>query len=96
MLRAVVLLLGLLALGGGAWALLSGALPPALVFALWGVLIVVGTLYERVRYKELERHPGAGWRATDERFIDDASGKAVTVYIEPATGERKYVADERP
>jgi hypothetical protein len=93
-LRGVVLLLGLLALAGGLWALLVAALPPALVFAGWGVLIVVGTLYERVRYKALERgRPGPGWHATGERFIDDTTGKPVTVYVEATTGERKYVEE---
>jgi hypothetical protein len=35
--------------------------------------------------------PGPGWEATGERFIDDETGRAVTVYIERASGERRYV-----
>ena len=36
--------------------------------------------------------PGAGWVATKERFVDPESGKLVTVFYQPATGERRYVA----
>ena len=71
MLRALVLIIGLLVLRGGIVGLVAGALPPAAVFAVWGVLIVVGTLYER--------------------FVDDETGRNVTVYVRTATGERKYV-----
>ena len=55
---------------------------------------MIGTIYERYRYKAIEvGKPGSGWVATTERFIDDETGKAVTVYLDPATGERKYVAE---
>jgi hypothetical protein len=69
------------------------AVPPALILLAWAVLIIAGTLYERVRYKPLETKAGAGWIATAEKFIDDATGKTVTVYIHETTGERKYVGD---
>jgi hypothetical protein len=35
--------------------------------------------------------PGAGWTKTAERFIDDETGESVTVWLEPKTGERRYV-----
>jgi len=93
MARAILLLLGIAALVGGLWCLRSGVVPSAIVFAAWGVLLVVGTVYERVHYKRIEAaRPGPGWRATDEKFIDEATGQPVTVYIETATGERKYVS----
>ena len=61
--------------------------------ALLGLLLVVAALFERWRYKRLgSTHPGSDWVATDERFIDPESGKLVTVYYRPATGERRYIA----
>jgi len=51
-------------------------------------------VFERVVYKRIDpARPGAGWQRTSERFIDDTTGKPVTVYIEPATGERQYVQE---
>ena len=93
MLRAFVLGLGGLLAACGAVALFLGACPPAFVFGSWGVLILLGTLYERNRYKALETaRPGDGWTATTEKFIDDESGAPVTVYVN-AAGERRYVRD---
>lgn len=96
MLRALVLILGLVALVGGIVGMLAEVIPPALVFGAWGVLIVVGTLCERFRYKEPEPAPpgpGSGWDRTAERFVDDETGRRVTVYVERRTGERKYVSE---
>jgi hypothetical protein len=48
-------------------------------------IFFVGSVFERVRYKKLENaDPGPDWRETDERFID------------PASGERRYVAKGKP
>lgn len=63
---------------------------PSLVAA--GVL-TVGIGFERARYGAVQRAPiGSGWRETSERFIDDVSGKPVSVWYDPTTGERRYVA----
>lgn len=92
-LRQAVLALGIVLLGLGAIALLTGLLPSSLVLGVWGVLIVVGVVYERFRYKGLEPGtPGPGWRGTDERFIDPESGVPVRVYTNGA-GERRYVQE---
>ncbi|HVT26045.1 MAG TPA: hypothetical protein VHD95_15570 [Rhizomicrobium sp.] len=94
MLRAVVLALGAIGFLAGLFALAVHAFPPAAIFGFWGALVVIGTIYERYRYKPLEAgRPGSGWVATSERFIDDETGKAVTVYLDPKTGERKYVTE---
>ena len=94
MLRSAVIGLGVLCLVGGLAALATHAFPPAFVFVCWGVIIVLGTVYERFRYKPLEgTAPGAGWQKTTERFVDDETGAPVTVFIDPQTGERKYVRD---
>jgi hypothetical protein len=90
--RVVGVSFGLAIMAVGLWALFAGVLPPALVFTLEGAVIVAGVLFERTVYKRVEpARPGAGWTRTAERFIDDATGKPVTVYVQPATGERKYV-----
>ncbi|MGH6870434.1 MAG: hypothetical protein ACREHE_02905 [Rhizomicrobium sp.] len=95
MLRSVVLGIGVLVLAGGVAAIVLGGVPSAFVFVAWGVLIVAGTLFERFRYKPLETQaPPGNWVRTPERFIDDETGAPVTVWLDPETGERKYVRDQ--
>lgn len=61
----------------------------ALVF--WGVVLFVGVVFERRRYKRvLDTAPGPDWTATDERFIDPTSGVETVVYVGPR-GARAYV-----
>ena len=51
-------------------------------------------LVERWHYQGLtDERPGRNWQATPERFIDPETGRLVTVFFNPATGERRYVAD---
>jgi hypothetical protein len=38
--------------------------------------------------------PVAPFRATDELFVDPTSGQRLRVYLNPATGERRYYAEE--
>lgn len=89
--RLVVLVLGLLmTLGGGAMAAATGGggLPMVIV----GLLVLASLLYER-RYGRQGRQksvPHSEWQLTDERFIDDETGEAVEVWIDPLTGERRY------
>ena len=93
MLRSLLIGFGILSLAGAAILLGLGALPSALMLGAWGVILLVGTLYERVIYKPvLETKPKSGVR-TEERFVDETTGKPVTVYIDPATGERSYVQE---
>ena len=64
--------------------------PAAGMLALWATVLLVGLLIERWRYKKLaDRPPGPDWQRTDERFVDPETGKLVTVYFHPATGERR-------
>lgn len=94
MLRGIVTGIGALCAVGGLTALIAGEVPSGVVALIWGAVLIGGTLFERVRYKRLESaRPGPGWQPTDERFVDDATGSTVTVYIEPATGERAYVRE---
>lgn len=94
MLRNVLLLLSLAALAVGVVCLLLRADPPAYTLLIWGAVLLAAVVYERFRYKPLERKlPGPGWERTSERFVDAESGKTVTVYVEPRTGERRYVEE---
>jgi len=90
MLRTLVLVVAMLAFTA---ALIGTAIDlgvwPSLVAS--GVLLA-GTLFERRRYGASQARPaGGGWRETGERFVDDASGRPVTVWYNGATGERRYV-----
>jgi len=92
--HSLTLAIGILAFLCGVLALVLIHFPAAFVFLFWGVVIVVGVVFERYRYKPLDASAPAGnWQRTTERFIDDATGAPVTVWIDPATGERKYVRD---
>jgi hypothetical protein len=94
MLRKAVLAIGAGILVCGLIAIFVGAHSAAWACAIWGALIVAGIVFERVRYKPLESAaPGGRWVRTAERFIDDETGAPVTVYLDPETGDRKYVRE---
>ncbi len=93
-LRAALLIIGL-ALLGGATATAQAGCGFGVVWrlALPGLVLLSAALFERWRYKRVAgSRPGPGWVATGERFVDPESGKLVTVYYRPSTGERRYVA----
>ena len=93
MLRLFVIALGAVSALGGLIALFAGS-DAGWGALLFGALLLLGTLYEKVRYKPVEAdRPGPGWERTTERFYDEERGKTVTVYIHPETGERRYVED---
>ena len=70
---------------------------PLYPLAVMSGIFLLGLLFERFVYQPL-RHtrPGAGWQATQGRFVDPSSGKLVTVWFNAANGERRYVADGEP
>ena len=86
------------------WALAAGALVAVCGVVLWvsdgpamllvfGILIMVTAalepIYGRAGARPLER----SWQSTDERFVDPDTGKLVTVWFDPQSGERRYVED---
>ncbi|HEX4861630.1 MAG TPA: hypothetical protein VFV07_10370 [Rhizomicrobium sp.] len=94
MLRSIVIALGVVCIGGGAVAFATGVWPGAIGPMIFGTLLILGTLFERLYYKPVEHgSPGPGWVATEERFVDEDNGKMVRVWLEPKSGERKYVRD---
>ncbi len=93
MLRGILLGVGLTLLAGAAGFVEIGCIAVGWRLAVPALLLIVAALFERWRYKRLGGAPaGADWIATAERFVDPESGKLVTVYYRPATGERRYVA----
>lgn len=99
---------GLLMIGGLAGAV-AGAWTDGLWAAVTGAVVLVAVVLERTRYRSeaAERSPGehgpgggeksmpdAPFRPTDELFIDPTSGAQLRVYLDSATGERRYYADE--
>jgi hypothetical protein len=93
MLRSAIVAVGAVCLVGGLLALVLTRTLPAAVFVVWGAILLLGTLYERVRYKTLLRETPRNAVRTNERFVDDDTGKTVTVFIDPKTGDRSYVED---
>jgi hypothetical protein len=79
--------LAMVAWDPGAWPMLIAS-----------TVLLLGTAGERFYYRGSENPAAAGsWEATAERFRDERSGRLVTVWFNPATGERRYVeAGETP
>jgi len=95
MLRNILLALGGTLIAAGLVALIGGSFAPSMVAMVWGAILVFGILYERYVYKTIVDKPPAGknWVKTTERFVNDKTGKTVTVYYNTLTGERAYVAE---
>ena len=80
----------------------------ALSLFLPGAILVAAVALERTRYRSLaaERtghgagpgggepvQPGPQFRPTDERFVDPTTGVPMRVYVDPSTGDRRYVPE---
>lgn len=93
MLRSLVLALAVVLTAAGA-AGMAWAGPAALPWLVFGAVLLIGALFERVRYKRLlSAAPDPRFQSTEERFRDPTSGTVVRVYVDPATGERIYIRD---
>jgi hypothetical protein len=92
-LRAALYVIGGMLAAAAALMALAGCLVVAAWLAIWAAVLTIGLLIERWRYKELSaRMPGPGWQTTGERFVDPETDRLVTVYFNPTTGERRYIA----
>ncbi len=90
---ALFLVCGILLAAAGYLAMAGCNLGVVLRMAIPGLVLLFGLVVERWRYKLVTtRRPGSDWVSTDERFIDPESGETVTVFYQPSTGERRYVA----
>jgi hypothetical protein len=90
MLRATVLTLGVIAAAGGALLVGAGARGPGIELMCVGAAIILGTAFERWRYRNAPP-AGACWERTGERFEDPATGETMEVQYDRASGERRYV-----
>ena len=93
MLRTALLIIGAVLTAAALVAALTGWLPFSAHLAIPGLILLFAMLNElRRRYKPIQPGPpGPGWVETPERFIDPETGKDVTVYYQPSSGERRYV-----
>ena len=95
--------IGLTAVGGP-----GAGLAAALTFFLPGLVILAAVILERTRYRSLHAErtgalhgPGGGeptapeprFQPTGERFLDPTTHVAMRVWLDPATGERRYVPE---
>ena len=82
---------------------------PALWLLVLGAVGIVGITFERMRYRsESAERSGAApgpagvdpgppdprFRPTDERFVDPTTRQQLRVWVDPASGERRYRLDE--
>ena len=88
--RLCVLALGTLALAGGTvlTVLTGGGI---------GLMILGGVVIASVGLESRYGRPGAptnvpphAWELTNEKFVDDETGRVLEVWIDPLTGERRY------
>ena len=89
--RTWALIVGVGLAGGGLFVWSMGGGPVLLVLGL--VAVLTGLLEPIYGAARRSRPAGGSWRATEERFVDPESGELVTVWFDPTTGERRYVAD---
>jgi hypothetical protein len=102
----VLLVLG--GIGAAAVTGPGGSLMAALTLFIPGAVIIAAVILERTRYRSLHAErsgdahgPGGGetrapeprFRPTEERFVDPTTGVPMRVWVDPATGERRYVPE---
>jgi hypothetical protein len=95
--------IGVVAAPGPAWNVFG-----ALFVFLPGALMLAGVILERTRYRSLHAdregdaygrgggevgRPEARFRPTDEVFVDPTTRIRMRVYVDPDTGERRYLAE---
>jgi hypothetical protein len=96
MLRAVVIAVSVIFTCVGLGLIAYGVHAPGWQVLALGVIVLIGTLFERWRYRGIGKPENGRWQKTDEKFIDPTSGDPVDVMFDPSTGERRYVAGKSP
>lgn len=91
--RGLALGLGGLLVVGGAFLWSSGGGPAVMIL---GALVVLTAALEPIYGRATARPVGNSWRPTDEKFVDPETGRLVTVWYDPKSGERRYVEDKAP
>jgi hypothetical protein len=90
MLRIALLVFAclLVVLGGCLWV--NGRVAGGAEAFTAGAILLLGTLFERWRYKNRNASVEGDWQRTGERFVDPQTGKEVEVLYDPKSGERRY------
>jgi hypothetical protein len=91
-LRTVVIAVAAILTCVGIGLIVCGVTAPGWQALALGAIVLIGTLFERWRYRRIEEPPNGHWQRTDEKFIDPSTGDPVEVMFDPSTGERRYVA----
>jgi hypothetical protein len=91
MLRAVVITVAAFLTCSGIGLIACGVHAPGWQVLALGVVVLIGTLFERWRYRRIEEPLNGRWQRTGEKFIDPSTGDPVDVLFDPRTGERRYV-----
>jgi Flp pilus assembly protein TadB len=92
MLRAVVIAVAAILVCAGIALLALGLHMPGWQLLIAGLVVLLGTLFERWRYRHISKSADDEWQRTSERFLDPATGEPVDVLFNPRTGERRYVS----
>jgi hypothetical protein len=92
MLRTVVIVVAAILTCVGIVLIACGVHAPGWQALAVGAIVLIGTLFERWRYRRIEEPLNGRWQRTDEKFIDPSTGNPVEVMFDPRTGERRYVA----
>jgi hypothetical protein len=92
MLRIVVIAVAAILTCVGIGLIACGIYAPGWQALVLGVIVLIGTLFERWRYSRIEEPSNGRWQQTAEQFIDPSTGEPVEVMFDPGTGERRYVA----
>ena len=106
--RVLVGILGVGLMIGGLAGVATGAWADGIWAIVSGAVVVLAVVFERSRYRSeaAERSdappgpgggepsaPGAPFQPTGEVFVDPTSGHRLRVYLDPASGERRYHAE---
>jgi len=92
MLRTVVIAAAAILTCVGIGLIACGVDAPGWQALAIGVIVLIGTLFERWRYRRIEQERNSEWQRTGEQFFDPSTGDPVEVMFDPRTGERRYVA----
>jgi hypothetical protein len=94
MLRTVVIAAAAMLTCVGIALIACGVHAPGWQALAIGVIVLIGTLFERWRYRPIEEPAKGDWQRTGEQFLDPSTGQPVEVMFDARTGERRYVAGE--
>jgi hypothetical protein len=91
MLRTAVLIFACLLLALGAYLCALGLRAGGGIQLLSSAaVLLLGTLFERWRYRNKQAAADGDWQVTAERFIDPESGQQIEVLYDSKSGERRY------